>query len=104
MDKNHKIEVGGKYRNMHTMESCTVVSKHFFMVEYKEDSGHRSSIHYETFKKNWLRMVQRVNLPWGCRKCGLDCTVIGGSQWLMHSCDKQYKVKPVDVLEVCRDA
>jgi hypothetical protein len=104
MDRNHKIKVGGKYRNMHTMELCTVVSKCFSMVEYKEDSGHRSSIHYKTFKKHWLEMVQRENLPWGCRKCGLDCTSNGGSQWLSHSCDKQYKVKPVDVLEVCRDA
>ena len=63
MDKNRKIKVGGKYRNIHTMELCTVVSKPFFMVEYKKDSGHRSYIHYETFKKNWLVMVHRENLP-----------------------------------------
>lgn len=105
MNKNHKIKVGSKYRNMHTMKMCTVTSKWFYMVEYRDDDGIHGSIHYKTFKKNWVEMVKRADLRFGCRTCGLDCTSNGGAQWLSHSCSKQYKAekKPVDLIEVCRN-
>ena len=94
MGKNYKIKVGSQYRNTHTMVICTVTSKRFFNVEYKEDDGHLRSVHYKTFKKHWSQLVSRDDLPWACGRCGLDCTSNGGSQWLSLSCYKQYNVDP----------
>lgn len=94
MGMNNKIKVGSQYKNIHTMQVCTVISKSFFSVEYKDDNGHLSNIHYKTFKKHWLELLHRADLPYACRKCGLDCTSNGGSQWFSLSCYKQYNRDP----------
>ena len=90
MNKKTKIEVGVKYRNIHTMKFCTITSKHFFLVEYKDDTGSRGSVHYKRFAKNWRKV------PPKCIKCGLDCKAIGGSQWLNYECKKEVKDDEAD--------
>lgn len=48
--------------------------------------------------------MHRGNLPWYCKKCGLDCTVIGGSKQLRRSCEKKFESELLDPIEVCRNA
>jgi len=91
-----KAEVCGRYKNIHTGEMCTVTSKYFSTVEYKYDDGFQSSTHYETFNKNWVQMMDRDSVLPKCRKCGMDCNVIGGSQWLGYACEKKNRVEDED--------
>jgi hypothetical protein len=69
---------------------CTVTWKYFFNVGYETKNGIRSTTHtthYKRFNRNWREV------PLKCRKCGLDCRRIGGSQWLEYACEKENKVE-----------
>lgn len=87
-----KAKVGARYKNIHTDKVCTVTSSFFFTIEYRYDDGFRSSMHYKTFKQNWIEMTGRDAIPIKCRRCGMDCVMIGGSQWLEWSCEKEVRV------------
>lgn len=56
-----KIEVGKKYKNIHSDMICKVRAKVFFNIYYcditKEmnDSNSRY-VHYSTFRKNWVEI------------------------------------------------
>ena len=54
------IEVGKKYRNLHTGIICEVQHKIFFNVAYLEDGEPRNTYprycHYKRFQKNWVEV------------------------------------------------
>lgn len=85
-----KAKVGSQYINKHTKKMCTVTWKCFFNVGYETASGNRITTHYKRFNMNWREV------PSKCRKCGMDCNVIGGSQWLGHACEKKNRVEEED--------
>ena len=88
MRSNHsKVKVGSQYINKHTKEMCTVTWKYFFKVGYEMGSGTKKNTHYKRFSIDWREV------PPKCRKCGMDCKVIGGSQWLEYMCDKKESVE-----------
>ena len=53
-----KIEVGKRYRNLHTKSIDEVIWKIFFNVGYRDiKSGYESYIHYKTFQKHWIPKI-----------------------------------------------
>gem|GEM_PF-6015808 len=52
-----RIEVGKRYTNRHTGESCVVTGKIFFNIQYYDDDDphrtHAKYCHYKRFQKNW---------------------------------------------------
>jgi len=44
--------------------------------------------------------MERNQLPSACKRCGLDCIVIGGSQNIVQSCNKQFRVDKFDGGEI----
>jgi len=85
--KSHKVKVGSRYINKRTKEMCTVTWKYFFNVGYEIKGEGGKTTHYKRFNRNWREV------PPKCQKCGMDCEVIGGSQWLEYMCDKKEKVE-----------
>jgi len=53
-----KVEVGKKYRNVHTNIECRVASKIFFNIKHYSDNapGHPTYTHYKTFRKHWVEV------------------------------------------------
>lgn len=84
---HHTAKVGSRYINKHTKEMCTVTWKYFFNVGYETKGGTKKTIHHKRFYRDWREV------PLKCRKCGMDCEVIGGSQWLKFMCKKIEQVE-----------
>ena len=50
-----EIDIGREYRNIHSGRVCTVISKIFFNIQYRENGGSQfiGYVHYKRFRKNW---------------------------------------------------
>lgn len=57
------IEVGRRYRNLHTGKACVVVDKMFYNIAYFYDGDPKGIYphycHYRTFKNNWVLEEKR---------------------------------------------
>jgi|GEM_PF-3165699 len=58
------IEIGKKYRNVHTGEVCTVIQKIFYNIGYRKDNTpnntHPHYCHYKRFRKNWIEVQDKI--------------------------------------------
>jgi len=50
-----QVYVGKRYTNIHTGRSCTVSSKIFFNIQFRDDNDPHTPryCHYKKFRKNW---------------------------------------------------
>lgn len=55
-----KIEVGKKYKNLHTGQVCEAKAIVFYNIGYLDDNEpqniHPHYCHYKTFQKHWAEM------------------------------------------------
>jgi len=57
------IEIGKRYKNIHTGRICKVLNKIFFNIQYIEEGDARVQYHhYKRFRKNWIEVPDETEI------------------------------------------